>query len=135
MNGPGEGKRPFSSASDTTGTCSSSVRRQPAGKGTGGARRCRFCSHGELPYRRKQGDDGAGTLTPGPNTVQRHLSDIWSDSVYAHWRSRVGGAQETYEVDARIWKGITSDANWERSRHEPGANLSTLKRRGSLGSC
>ena len=39
-NGPSTGERPFSSGSDTPGSCSSSVRRRPGEKGAGGARRC-----------------------------------------------------------------------------------------------
>ena len=44
------------------------------------------------------------------------------------------GAQEADEVErARIWKRITSDENWQRSRHEPGANPSAWTRRDEAG--
>ena len=135
-NGPGAGERPFSSGGGITGRCNSSVRRRPGGKGADGASRCCFCSHGELPYGPKQGDDGAETLAPAPNTAQRHLSNIWSDCVYVHWCSRGWGEHKRQtRSTARIRRRIASGENSERSRHKPGANVSTWKRLGSPGPC
>ena len=135
-NEAGAGERPLSCGIGITGRCSSSVRRRLGGKAAGEARRCYFCSHGELPYRRKPGGDGAGTLAPPPNTAQRHPSNIWIDHVYAHWRSR-GWEEHKRKTrsTARIWKGITSDENWVRGRHEPGASMSTRERRALPGPC
>lgn len=104
--GSGVAKQFFSSGTDTTGSSSSSVRRRPGGKGAGGAGRRRFCSHGELAYRRKQGGDGARTLDPHPNIASRHPGSTWSDRVYARWRSRGWGEHKRQtRSTARIWKG------------------------------
>ena len=70
------------------------------------------------------------------NTAQRHPRNIESDCFYVHWCSR-GWEKHKRQTrsTARIRKRNTSDKNWERSHHEPGAIPSTWKRRGSLGCC
>ena len=133
--GPARESDPLASGSETTGTSSFSVRRRPGAKRAGGARRCCFCSHGELPYRRKE-TTATGYSSPLPNTAQRQPSNFWSDRVYAHWRSRgCGEHKRRTKSTARIMKEITSDANWERSHHKPGTNLLTRGWRATPGSC
>ena len=64
-------------------------------------------------------------LGNSPDASQRRLSCTRSNRVCAHWYGKEGaGYKRQTRPTARIWEGMTSDQYRERSRHEPGANLS-----------
>ena len=78
-NGPGAGERPLAAGVIPPEGATLALEGDPGVREAGRARRCCFCSHGELSYGRKRGGDGAGAFAPAltqSSIPQQHLERL-----------------------------------------------------------